>query len=182
MYEIENNIEYKMNDVYGKIKNHHNIHVPKNWPSNIQYINFMNYHKNFPKKSFIKKVLIQKIEDKNHILYGEYGLFATEKINKFDVLGEYTGLITELGGKYVASFHGIDKLGVFGVDAEKAGNELRFINDYLNIGPKPNTILKNTIIDRRPKIFVVATEDIEIGEEILMDYGDEYKDMFIHHT
>ena len=30
MYEIENNIEYKMNDFYEKIKNHHNIHVPKN--------------------------------------------------------------------------------------------------------------------------------------------------------
>lgn len=126
-----NNIENKINNLYNKIKD--NSSIPKNWPSNIKYIHFMNYHKNFPKKSFIKKVLIQKIEDKNHILYGEYGLYATEKINKFDVLGEYTGLITEFGGRYVASFTGIDKLGIFGIDAEKAGNEMRFINDYHNI-------------------------------------------------
>ena len=57
---------------------------------------------------------------------------------------------------------------------------MRFIYDYLNIGQKPNTILKNTIIDRRPKILVVATEDIEIGEELLMDYGIEYNKAFIN--
>jgi hypothetical protein len=91
MYKIENNIEHKMNHIY-EIKNHHNIHFPKNWPSNIKYINFMNYQKNFPKKFFIKIVLIKQIYNKNHILHGEYGLFASEKINKFDILGEYTGL------------------------------------------------------------------------------------------
>ena len=173
-----NEFEYKLNNIQQKIRNHNN--VPKNWISNIQYIHFMNYPKNFPKKSFVKKVLIKQIQNENHILHGEYGLFATEKINKFDVLGEYTGLITENEGKYVAGFRGFKNLENFGVDAENAGNELRFINDYHNIGFKPNTILKNTIIDRRPKILVVATEDIEIGEELLIDYGIEYNKAFIN--
>ena len=175
----QSEFEFKFNNIQQKIINHHYNHIPKNWPSNIQYIHFMDYNKNFPKKSFIKKVLIQKINNENHILNGEYGLFASEKINKFDVLGEYTGLISKNEGKYVASFKGFN-IEMFGVDAEKAGNELRFINDYHNIELKPNTILKNTIIDRRPKILVVATEDIDINQELLMDYGDEYNQTFIN--
>ena len=38
----------------------------------------------------IHGVEIRKLE-KDHILCGEYGLFATQKFFKFDVVGEYTG-------------------------------------------------------------------------------------------
>lgn len=58
--------------------------------------------------------------------------------------------------------------------------DLLMIIIIYNIGLKPNTILKNTIIDRRPKILVIVIDDIEIGQELLMDYGDEYNDMFIN--
>lgn len=152
---------------------------PKNWPTEIEYINFMHYKKGVVKKPFIRNVKIKLIDDINHILNGEYGLFAENKIEKFDVLGEYTGVITSNGGRYVAGFKGLEKTNNYGVDAQKAGNELRFINDYRNINDKPNTILKNTFIDRRPKILVVALDNIEPDQEILLDYGEGYYNCFI---
>lgn len=152
---------------------------PKNWPLHLEYINIMKYPKTIPKKLFIKNVKIKCIENKNHICYGQYGLYANYKIEKYDVLGEYTGYVTNTGGRYVAGFKNLDYTNNYGIDAENSGNELRFINDYRNIGIKPNTILKNSFIDKRPKILVIATENINEDEEILLDYGKGYYNCFI---
>tara|TARA_Y100000813_G_scaffold194440_1_gene174818 strand:- start:264 stop:743 length:480 start_codon:yes stop_codon:yes gene_type:complete len=153
---------------------------PKNWPPEIEYINFMHYKKSVPRKPFIKNVKIKIIDDEKHILKGEYGLFAENKLEKYQVLGEYTGIISSNGGRYVAGFNGLEKTNYFGIDALKAGNELRFINDYRNIKNDANVILKNTYIDKRPKILVVVKEDIEPDEEILLDYGNDYYNCYIN--
>ena len=160
-------------------KSNNKILHPKNWPSNIEYINIMKYPKNIPKKLFIKNVKIKLINDENHICNGEYGLYAINKIKKFQILGEYTGKITSTGGRYVAGFKNLEYTNNFGVDAQDSGNELRFINDYRNINTKPNTILENTYIDKRPKILVIATDDIDEDEELLLDYGTGYYNSFI---
>lgn len=162
-----------------KISKSNRILHPKNWPSHLEYINIMKYPKNIPKKLYIKNVKIKLINDENHICNGQYGLYALNKIQKFDILGEYTGKISSTGGRYVAGFRNLEYTNNYGVDAQDSGNELRFINDYRNIKNKANTILKNAYIDKRPKILVVATDNIQEDEELLLDYGIGYYNSFI---
>ena len=162
-----------------KIYKANKILHPKNWPTHLEYINIMKYPKNIPKKLYIKNVKIKLIDDENHICNGQYGLYASNKIEKFDILGEYTGNISSNGGRYVAGFKNLEYTNNYGVDAQNSGNELRFINDFRNINIKPNTILRNAYIDKRPKILIVATDDIEENEELLLDYGTDYYNSFI---
>ena len=60
------------------------------------------------------------------------------------------------------------------IDSYKCGNETRFINCYVNISTEPNVIFKSVNVDGNPRIFLLAKKDIEIGEELLSDYGKNY--------
>ena len=48
---------------------------------------------------------MKEITESNNILNGQFGLFATQKFQPFDILGQYTGTLVskDVGGKYVAS-------------------------------------------------------------------------------
>jgi hypothetical protein len=124
---------------------------------------------------------------KEHPLFGEKGVFAKRKIHKYDIIGEYTGIIiknlnnkNEIKNRYICGLFGHDK-GIFLIDAEKYGNETRFINSNINISPSPNIVYRYANIDTYPRMLLIATEDIEIGKELLGDYGeDHYKDFNIH--
>ena len=122
------------------------------------------------KKDCNTDVRIKKIEDKNSVVFGQYGLFAAKNFQKFDVLGQYTGEVVSFseGGKYVAY---CDKCNI---DANKIGNELRYINDYQNIADEPNTTIRVTYIDKKPRVLFVVTKDIKEDEQILTYYGKEY--------
>jgi hypothetical protein len=146
----------------------------------MQSNNWLNIPKMKRKHSGIRKqkidgVKIQQLPE-NHMLANQYGLFATKQFNKFDIIGEYVGVVGFNNGKYVAS---INNEGL-GIDAEKYGNELRFINDYHNIADNPNAIMSLCYIDSYPHIIIVCTNNISIGQEILIDYGDEYNNYYIH--
>lgn len=143
---------------------------PVNWPSNLDYINNMNYSKTkIPKKNIIGDVYIKTL-DETHILNGQKGLFAKNKLEKFKIIGEYTGeIIKDEGGEYCAFL--TDE---YCIDAKFGGNELRFINDYRNISEKPNTRLEIVYLDKKPKVLVIVIEDINEGDEILLSYGDNY--------
>lgn len=144
---------------------------PSNWPIDVDYNNLQSFFgiKNM-KKDCNTDVRIKKIEDKNSIVYGQYGLFAAKNFQKFDVLGQYTGEVVSFseGGKYVAY---CDKCNI---DANKIGNEFRYINDYQNIAEEPNTTLRITYIDKKPRVLFVVTKDIKEDEEILTYYGKDY--------
>ena len=60
------------------------------------------------------------------------------------------------------------------IDAKDYGNELRFVNSNMNISPDPNVASRFCYIDGYPRIFFICIKDIKKGEEILIDYGDEY--------
>jgi hypothetical protein len=60
------------------------------------------------------------------------------------------------------------------VDAQTCGNEMRFINAFQGIGEKANVKMRTAYINTVPHILILCTEDIEIGEELLLDYGEEY--------
>ena len=66
-----------------------------------------------------------------------------------------------------------------GVDAQDCGNEMRFINSYLNIGFGPNVTLRTAYIGGMPHLLVVCLQDIEAGDEFLLDYGTS-KFLFIY--
>ena len=80
-------------------------------------------------------VQIQRIENASHPAAGEYGLFTAKDFDQFDIIGEYIGKIcksTMTGGRYVAVSNGC----MF--DAEKEGNEFRFMNDFRGVSDTAN--------------------------------------------
>lgn len=148
--------------------------LPANWPNDLSYISNMNYKgMELPKKTLVDGVRIVKL-DENHLLNGEYGLLATKNLQRYSILGEYTGEVNKKDSKYSAFL-----LESYGVDANECGNEMRFINDYRNIADKPNVRLERTYIDKKPKVLVIVIEDINEGEEILLDYGESYCNYYI---
>ncbi len=62
------------------------------------------------------------------------------------------------------------------VDPVKAGNMLRFVNDFAGVGDGVvNNAMMIEIFDfatLRPHIMFFTTVDVRAGEEILLDYGD----------
>lgn len=113
----------------------------------------------------------------DHVLKGQYGLFATLRFQRYDVIGEYTGVVVDenSSGHFVAGFDDLN----LSVDAEECGSELRFINSYLNIAFTPNVAMRTVFIDTLPRIIVLCIEDIEVGDELLLDYGEAYNKAYL---
>ena len=123
----------------------------------------------------IRGVEIRDLEDP-HPLSGELGLFAAQKFEIFDVVGEYTGEVFEGdgGSEYATYLEDRDKKYALGVDATREGNECRFINHFTNIAEEPNVVMKITYVEELPRVMVVCKKGIEIGEEMLFKYSDEF--------
>lgn len=120
-------------------------------------------------------VEIRELEDP-HPLSGELGLFAAQKFEMFDIVGEYIGEVFdgEGGSKYATYLEDRTKKYALGVDATRAGNESRFINHFTNIAEEPNVVMKVTYVEELPRVMVVCKKDVEIGEELLFQYSDEF--------
>jgi len=111
-----------------------------------------------------------------HPLSGQLGLVAAQKFEIFDVVGEYTGEVFEGegGSEYATYLEDRNKKYALGVDATREGNECRFINHFTNIAEEPNVVMKITYVEELPRVMVVCKKDIEIGEEMLFKYSDEF--------
>lgn len=96
-------------------------------------------------------------------------------------IGEYTGKIvdSDVSGHYVAALEDKGNDESLGIDAQTHGSELRFINSYLNVAFKPNVTMRTAYVNTYPRIVIVCMQDIEIGEEFLLDYGEAYTKMFL---
>lgn len=118
---------------------------------------------------------------KGHPLAGEFGLFAAKRFSKFDIVGEYTGKIVanNIGGHYVAVLEDKAYDDSLGIDAQKTGNEMRFINSYLNVDFEANVVMKTVYVNTFPHIVIVCKKDIEVGDELLLDYGEEYTKAYL---
>ena len=143
------------------------------WLSSIKYIDH-NYDPLFIMDSYkitsLSGVQVKKITDKNHPVYQQYGLFATKKWKPYQIIGEYTGIITNkyINSDYLASLSNI--IMSLGINAEKMGNELRFINHYKNIKNNPNCKFEQSYISGKPILLIVVTDYINKNDEILIDY------------
>jgi len=123
---------------------------------------------------------VQKVTDPNHPEHGKFGVFAKVALDKNKVLGEYTGAIQLTDTKKTSGFasilfdnyvHSVD------VDAEKIGNEFRFLNDYRGTSiSRPNVTLSATVFNGEWHIAVLTTRIIPRGTELVVDYGPTYWD------
>lgn len=125
--------------------------------------------------------IIVKTLPNTHYLAGEKGAFATKHFDKFNVIGEYSGIIKNIediseNNLYIFD---LDDKNDLVIDAEKYGNELKYVNSYLNIANKPNVISAHVIIGGLPKVLYVCMRNIKPGEEFLIDYGEEYNNAFL---
>lgn len=120
-----------------------------------------------------------KLLPSGHPLAGSYGLFATKRFECCDIVGEYVGVITRDEGPYVLDLHGQGTSDCLGINGEFSGNEMRFMNDFRGLGPEQNVVWKRAYIDTLPRVLVISTKTIEVGEEILTCYGDEFFNVFI---
>ncbi|CAL8462731.1 g2264 [Coccomyxa elongata] len=136
----------------------------------------------------------------------ERGVKAKEDLAAFTLLGEYVGVVRTgaaveaeaaacplgLGGllqdKLKTFSHSEPDGRLFGlwtdnkdlvVDAARAGNMLRFVNDF--DGFRDGVVNNATMIEifdfatLRPHTFFFTVADIRAGQEILLDYGDGYR-------
>ncbi|ETV83024.1 hypothetical protein H257_04765 [Aphanomyces astaci] len=115
---------------------------------------------------------IQLITVPTHPVVNSYGLFAAGVIPPNTLVCNYIGRV-HLQTTYPDSDYAVTYFGSYAIDATLAGNEARFINDYRNIGSRPNVAF-DTYKDCYGGIQVgVWTLNMPIarGEEILGNYG-----------
>ena len=149
--------------------------------------NYKKIEQNMISKTILDKLLeinkknyyVKKITDKTHPCNDQFGLFSVKRYNKYDIIGEYIGeavdifnLDKDFHSDYFAGFS-VDGLKGIGIDAQNMGNEMRFINHYKGILTKPNVKFVNYLDGIFSKIMVVCICEINIGEELVVDYGYE---------
>lgn len=124
-----------------------------------------------------------------HPAAGQCGLFATRRYDRGETIIDYVGELTADGDEdptsdYTMRFvpsrrRGVaaglagERLGVV-VDAARAGNEARFVNDYRGTGRPRNAAIGEYLQGgdpARPRVAFVAAAPIARGDEILVSYG-----------
>jgi SET domain-containing protein len=100
------------------------------------------------------------------------GLYATSDIEKGDFIVEYTGVhIPALYADTLKTRYLFELDEAWTVDGSSAKNIARYINHSC----APNCEAET----HDSHILIFATRDIAAGEELTLDYGDEYFDEFI---
>ncbi|KAL4069438.1 SET domain protein [Scleroderma citrinum] len=133
---------------------------PSQWPPNIQFISSPRYHPSVPVNTrlFLTNgtghtsasnvavnplVRIRYISDASHPARGQYGLFAVRKIHPKTHIIDYIGEVhcqERSDSDYDLSLHRSQDGVNVGVDANRMGNEARFVNDYRGIKNRPNAV------------------------------------------
>ncbi|KAJ7042590.1 SET domain protein [Mycena alexandri] len=173
---------------------------PHNWPKNIHYTTTCSFHSSVP-QSIRQKitegsaaktatinppngpspadksvVAIRRISESTHPACGQLGLFAARKIKEKTVIVDYIGEIhcdERPESDYDLSLFRSSDLSV-GIDANKQGNEGRFVNDYRGIPgqEKPNAVfVDERLASGELRMRIVSSRIITKGEEILVSYG-----------
>jgi hypothetical protein len=135
-------------------------------------------------------VRITPITSTTHPACGQFGLFAARDLKPGTFILQYLGEIhappldmgmaldTHANSDYDLS---LDREQGIGIDANRKGNEARFINDYRGIAERPNAEFKEVWDERRKErgmgVWVLGEgrsgkgKGVKRGEEILVSYG-----------
>lgn len=138
-------------------------------------------HQNSTRKPS-SKVKIKKIMDKGHPAFGQCGLFAAENLPADSFILDYVGQVVldsqaSQTSDYTMSFiKGLSgNIQDLAIDAEKVGNEARFINDFRGIAQEPNAKFenyRNTLGKVCVGVWVLKRAGkIKKGDEITVSYG-----------
>jgi hypothetical protein len=161
--------------------------LPTNWPLHVQFLS-ANVWENQPKyyleyqkectlpiisnnfKGIAKKVQITKVP-REHPAFPSFGLYAIQNIPKNTLILDYKGIVKpkELESKtsdYILHFDGI-----YSIDAELAGNEGRFVNDFRGTGKKPNVKFELYRYQHKVHMGIFSKTNISKGQELLVTYG-----------
>ena len=170
---------------------------PPRWPDSLEYLAEPRYHPSVPPQ--LRDVLaprpttatpahalpqkplvaIQPITEPSHPARGQFGLFAAKKIPPRTLILDYIGEVhcdDRPGSDYDLSLYRSPEHGSVGVDAQSAGNEARFINDYRGVKPKPNALFqerRTSTGELRMSVWS-GTEVIKKGDELLVSYGKSW--------
>lgn len=169
---------------------------PPRWPAHVQYLTQPRYHLSVPKHirdlvcasataqtahSHTQKppVAIQTISDPSHPAHGQYGLFATKKIPPRTLILDYIGEVhcdDRPASDYDLSLYRTPDHISVGVDAQHAGNEARFVNDFRGINQKPNVLFQERWTEGGELRMSVwsSNEPIKKGDELLVSYGKSW--------
>jgi hypothetical protein len=127
---------------------------------------------------------IKAITKASHPANGQHGLFAARNLLPGSLILLYLGLFHGVSDTDPSSSYDLNldsELGI-GIDAQKMGNEARFINDYRGVADRPNAEFRDVwvrmskdTIERRIGVFVLSgkgrEKGIRKGDEILVSYG-----------
>ncbi|TBU34967.1 hypothetical protein BD309DRAFT_60005 [Dichomitus squalens] len=180
-------------------KPHSNSKRPPRWPDHLQYLSEPRYHSSVP--SAVRAIIcphsaghaqppvhahkppvaIQFISDPSHPAHGQFGLFATKKMPPRTLILDYIGEVhcdDRPDSDYDLSLFRTgtpDHVSV-GVDAQHAGNEARFINDYRGVKAKPNALFQERRTEGGELRMSVwsGSEAIKKGDELLVSYGKSW--------
>eukprot|EP00026_Physarum_polycephalum_P003318 Phypoly_transcript_03328.p1 GENE.Phypoly_transcript_03328~~Phypoly_transcript_03328.p1 ORF type:complete len:789 (+),score=220.54 Phypoly_transcript_03328:87-2453(+) len=143
-------------------------------------------------------VILVRDDDPRVGLRGKRGVVAKIAMPKGTIIGPYAGkmwvekehdshtsLFTKLAHNIYTHDFNIDIDGYkMIIDALQYGNLTRFINDPIidptrpyhstNRVGEPNVKTTNVVYNRWPYVFIETLRDIQLGEEILMEYGEDY--------
>jgi SET domain-containing protein len=95
------------------------------------------------------------------------GLFAGENIPKGACLIEYVGRVLSTEEQYSSRSKYLFEINSrVTIDGQARSNKARYINHSCRPNAEPEI--------RRGRIFIMSLRDIQLGEEITYDYGEEY--------
>lgn len=106
-----------------------------------------------------------------------YGVFTSVPIAVKTFIGEYTGIVRKwrLFGRWENYYCfdymiGAGESSSYVIDAKCSGNHTRFINHSF----EPNVELVSVDYEGQIRVLLYAKRQIEAGEQLLYDYGDDY--------
>ncbi|KAI9836876.1 MAG: hypothetical protein M1819_001041 [Sarea resinae] len=129
-------------------------------------------------------VSITRITRPSHPAHTQYGLFATHDLAPGSFILPYVGVVhaagadADPGSDYDLCLDGGRGIGV---DATRAGNQARFVNDYRGVRARPNAEFRECVTrggERTMGVWVVSAgrsgagrKGVRRGEEICVSYG-----------
>ncbi|RDW75073.1 SET-containing protein [Coleophoma cylindrospora] len=185
--------------------------LPKNWPPETKYISAPFLSPTLSKEartSLLTRskesreipastprgpshtVHIKPINLPSHPANGQRGLFANKALKPGEFIIQYLGVYHCSTADPSTDPHAhsdydlsLDRELKMGIDADKTGNEARFVNDYRGVAERPNAEFMEIWDPRRKErgigVWVLGTgksgnngfKGIKKGEEILISYG-----------
>eukprot|EP00047_Mylnosiga_fluctuans_P018042 m.66465 g.66465 ORF g.66465 m.66465 type:complete len:174 (-) comp7403_c0_seq2:255-776(-) len=158
--------------------------LPRGWPPDKTYLseNFWTEHarthcpvpppRRYEQGPPSALVIPRTITQAGHPARGQMGLYAARNLAAGAFVLRYAGFVYTDAECPASSDYTMRLRPGLAIDADRAGNEARFINDYRGIGLKPNVELRDAVDARgNPAMAVHTLRAVAKGEELLLSYG-----------